>query len=317
MTFPEIYEAIELAQRRIRTLEQELTAFFSAIPDPIFIINREGRLLEVLGGNERNFYNNLEYMKDKPIAELFSEALSNQALDIIENCFITGLVQIMEFELTPQDILENPYQITETRWYEGRVAPVKDEQGTLIAVTWSVINITEKKLLELQLKEAAQTDPLTGLFNRRFLTTSFHKEFANFKRYNTPLCCILLDIDHFKSINDSYGHDKGDLVLKNLAETISSLLREGDIFARYGGEEFMVLLPNTELNSAFHIAQRLRERIAETKIRLDEEDITYTISLGVTKTEDRDVSIEEIIKRSDQALYKSKSDGRNRVTIAD
>lgn len=317
MTFPEIYEAIELAQRRIRTLEQELTAFFSAIPDPIFIINREGRLLEVLGGNERNFYNNLEYMKDKPIAELFSEALSNQALDIIENCFITGLVQIMEFELTPQDILENPYQITETRWYEGRVAPVKGEQGTLIAVTWSVINITEKKLLELQLKEAAQTDPLTGLFNRRFLTTSFHKEFANFKRYNTPLCCILLDIDHFKSINDSYGHDIGDLVLKNLAETISSLLREGDIFARYGGEEFMVLLPNTELNSAFHIAQRLRERIAETKIRLDEEDITYTISLGVTKTEDRDVSIEEIIKRSDQALYKSKSDGRNRVTIAD
>lgn len=153
MTFPEIFEAIELAQQRIRVLQQELTAFFSAIPDPIFIVNREGILLEVLGGNDRKFYNNLEYMKDQPISELFSEALSDQAMAVINACFDCRQVQIIEFKLNPQDILENPYDITETRWYEARVAPVKDDQGEVIAVTWSVINITEKSILNSSLKK--------------------------------------------------------------------------------------------------------------------------------------------------------------------
>jgi diguanylate cyclase (GGDEF)-like protein len=316
MTFPEIFEAIELAQQRIRVLQQELTAFFSAIPDPIFIVNREGILLEVLGGNDRKFYNNLEYMKDQPISELFSEALSDQAMAVINACFDCRQVQIIEFELNPQDILENPYDITETRWYEARVAPVKDDQGEVIAATWSVINITEKKHLEFQLKEAAQTDPLTGLFNRRYLTTAIHKEFANFKRYQTSISCILLDVDHFKSINDNYGHDIGDIVLKRLADTISSLLREGDVFARYGGEEFMVLLPNTELHSAFHIAQRLRETVSKEKVTVEQMNISFTISLGVANAQAFDSHAEDVIKRADQALYQSKAEGRNRVSLA-
>ena len=104
--------------------------------------------------------------------------------------------------------------------------------------------------------------------------------------------------------------------MKRLADMISSLLREGDVFARYGGEEFMVLLPNTELPSAFHIAQRLREIVSKEKVTVEQMNISFTISLGVANAQAFDSHAEDVIKRADQALYQSKAEGRNRVSLA-
>ncbi len=171
-----------------------------------------------------------------------------------------------------------------------------------------------KKIALLQ--QESITDGLTGIKNRRYFEGRLHEEVAYSKRYKLPLSLILLDVDHFKSINDTYGHKAGDEVLKNLSSLIASMVRDSDVVARYGGEEIAIIAPSTPKNEAEFLAERLRSAVEKTTIAVidaTQEVIQVTLSAGVSTlghvVTDRDALVEE----ADHALYEAKNQGRNKV----
>jgi diguanylate cyclase (GGDEF)-like protein len=162
-----------------------------------------------------------------------------------------------------------------------------------------------------KIEELMRTDPLTGLFNRRFLTEHLSRVMSLARRNGWPLSLIICDIDHFKSINDTYGHDTGDTVLREFSRLISETSRKEDIIVRFGGEEFIVVLEHTDIQSALAAGEKLRKVIENTAMM---ENRTVTASFGITAFNNED-SEESLIKRADQGLYKSKEAGRNRCTV--
>ncbi|MBR6162492.1 sensor domain-containing diguanylate cyclase [bacterium] len=166
----------------------------------------------------------------------------------------------------------------------------------------------------------ATLDALTGLNNRRQFEIRLSQEIATTKRKNTPLCAMMIDVDYFKKVNDTYGHNVGDFVLKTVAQLITNEIREYDIPCRYGGEEFFVILPQTTLEEASLVAQRLRKTIENYKINFEDNDtkqvktLKVTISIGVSKYEN-DISAEDFSNNADKALYEAKRNGRNRVIV--
>jgi diguanylate cyclase (GGDEF)-like protein len=162
----------------------------------------------------------------------------------------------------------------------------------------------------------AITDPLTGLFNRRRFSDVLRREFAVTKRYQNTLSCLMVDIDHFKLINDRFGHDAGDVVLKEVAQSLSQNLREVDLPARYGGEEFAILLPHTPKLNAAIVAERIMNRIRLLSLDFRGEHLKITASIGIAATSDVASSEpEELLRLADVALYEAKRAGRDRVVI--
>ncbi|OQW75623.1 MAG: hypothetical protein BVN35_08210 [Proteobacteria bacterium ST_bin11] len=169
-----------------------------------------------------------------------------------------------------------------------------------------------------KLAELASTDPLTGAYNRRYFMDCAHDEFDRAVRYSRVLAVIAIDIDNFKLINDKYGHATGDNVLIALTKTIESSLRPADIFARFGGEEFFLLLPETALEEAGNVAERLLVAIANLQVPADgiADSLAFTVSIGVAERNPHEASIEKLLERADQALYAAKHAGRNCVRRA-
>lgn len=166
-----------------------------------------------------------------------------------------------------------------------------------------------------QVEALANTDPLTGLYNYRFFTEQFKMELELSRRFDSPMSLIILDIDHFKKLNDTYGHPAGDIVLKESAEIFKLNIRDNDILCRYGGEEFMILLPSTGIQEAFKCAERIRRAIQNHKIFLPDyvQPISITVSGGVAcyPTDARDG--EQLIQVADNVLYTAKNKGRNKI----
>lgn len=170
------------------------------------------------------------------------------------------------------------------------------------------------KMLE-QLRKLATTDGLTKLYNSRHFYSQLTKEVDRTIRYNPPLSLLLLDIDHFKRYNDTYGHLEGDKVLVRLAQIIESCLRKLDTAYRYGGEEFTVILPETSAEEAETVAQRIRVTVEEERFfPRPEEEVQVTVSIGVTQYQASE-ELTTFIKRADTAMYASKQEGRNRVMV--
>jgi diguanylate cyclase len=160
------------------------------------------------------------------------------------------------------------------------------------------------------------TDSLTGAFNRRFYSEILKKEWSRYKRYGDNFSCALIDIDYFKKVNDTYGHDVGDQVLVNTVKLISTELRESDFLIRMGGEEFLVFMPKTTEKGAVILAERVRKSIENTSIILSNNESTHiTASVGVSCVIETDTK-EDPSKRADMALYQAKESGRNRVVAA-
>jgi len=187
-------------------------------------------------------------------------------------------------------------------------------EPTLEVGRFSVLNISEQAELERRLKHLAQSDPLTGLANRRYFEEFSDHEFQRALRQKSPLAAIALDIDHFKSVNDTYGHDIVDDVLKALAERCEEILRATDIMARFGGEEFVILLSDTSYEEAFTKAEEIRVALAALAIDLpDGSTLNFTTSFGVASLSEQFNSIDKLLKAADTALYKAKQTGRNKV----
>lgn len=176
--------------------------------------------------------------------------------------------------------------------------------------------IQERKRVEAKLQELATTDELTQIFNRRHFFKLARREFKRAQRYHHPLSIVLMDLDHFKRVNDRHGHPAGDQALRTVATVCQDNLREIDILARYGGEEFILLLPEIGADPARQAAERLRQKIAAESIAIGGQTIAITASLGVASLEeDGEESVGAVLHRADQALYTAKKAGRNRVKI--
>ena len=167
------------------------------------------------------------------------------------------------------------------------------------------------KLIE-DLKQKSIKDSLTGCYNKEETEIFLETFLKNFLRYKTPFSVLMIDIDYFKKINDTYGHLAGDFILKKVAEIMKSLIRDTDICGRFGGEEFIIALPNTKIIGALRLAERIRKTIENTSFDYNGKKIKITLSIGVTSASKND-SIYSLIERADEALYEAKRKGRNRV----
>ncbi len=208
-------------------------------------------------------------------------------------------------------------------WPSGEIRHIKaaaliekDDEGKpefLIGVNWDV---TESREKEEQLRRMATTDDMTKLHNRRYFIELIDREMERSIRYNRPFSLVMFDADKFKVVNDTYGHDVGDMVLKSIASTAKNVLRDVDIIGRLGGEEFAVGLPETDLNGATLLAERLRVALEQAFVELpDGQKVDFTVSLGVAILDDSTTDMNILLKHADLALYAAKENGRNRVEI--
>jgi diguanylate cyclase len=193
------------------------------------------------------------------------------------------------------------------------IFPLRDSNAQITSICITVQDVTEIVTSENKLITMSKTDSLTGICNRRYLEERVKEEFARHKRYMRPLSLIMFDLDFFKKINDTHGHQCGDFILKSVVSTARESLREVDTLARYGGEEFCCVLPETPLSAAFMLSERIRGDVMKQEYRFGDKVIPVTISIGVSAIDENIESTDSLFKNADDALYEAKRTGRNKV----
>lgn len=284
---------------------RERDRFFTLSLDMMCITDFKGRFrhanpacIRFLGWTEQELKNNTWH-------NLFHEEDLQRLGDAVTRLNANQIVKSFETRLKHKD---GTY-----RWISFNALPLREEDTIYVVAR----DITERKQMVDELKHFATVDFLTGADNRRHFMNQGEHEFLRAKRYHHPLSVIMLDIDHFKLINDDHGHAAGDVVLKALAECCRATLRETDIFGRIGGEEFAIVLLETELDHATQTAERLRTALGQELVSTTSGTIRFTVSIGVATMSQPDGNISELLNRADVALYKAKQQGRNRVIVAD
>ncbi|HUW63802.1 MAG TPA: diguanylate cyclase [Spirochaetia bacterium] len=203
--------------------------------------------------------------------------------------------------------------------YQSRLSPLVNRHHQPIGKAVILYDVTQHTWRVDELQTKARIDPLTGIFNRRYLLEFGRQEIEGVKRRGRPVSVVLLDIDHFKVVNDTHGHSAGDLALKNVVRTCAGALRSRDLLGRWGGEEFVIILPGAAPDGALLVAERVRKDMADSPVVLDDSTtINLTASFGVAGVEASgpDTSLEDLLEMADQALYRAKNTGRNRVVLA-
>jgi diguanylate cyclase (GGDEF)-like protein len=198
-------------------------------------------------------------------------------------------------------------------WFRFDFIPMQERDKEPYGQMVIIRDITDRKKIDDKLKMLATTDDLTGLWNRRYFLQAASREFSRAKRYGHYFSLMMIDLDHFKNVNDTFGHYAGDEVLKHVGFMIGKRFREADLAARLGGEEFGIILPDTGLESAYVLSESFRELIAATPCCFEDKEIYFTASIGVTVCSHDTASVEEMLKAADQTLYEAKNLGRNRT----
>lgn len=284
----------------VRATASSKQALVTAIANPPDLI-----LLDVMMP-EMNGYELCRRLREEPITKdipiLFLSAM-NEADAKIKGFVCGG----QDYIAKPFD----PYEVVARVETHLTLRLTKQKLEKVVCELQNVLK--EKEQLVKELEIMAHTDGLTGINNRsRFFSLAEH-EFNGCFRYHHSLSIIMIDIDHFKKLNDTYGHAAGDSVLKATAATIQQGLRKADVLARYGGEEFIVMLPMSPISQVRIVAERIRESVESTPIPFNCQMLTTTISLGVSEMNEDDKKVTEIIERADKALYSAKKSGRNKV----
>jgi diguanylate cyclase (GGDEF)-like protein len=293
---------------------EQIAALLAALPDPAFILTRSGRYAAIFGGTDSRYYHDGSALVGKSVHDVLQPEKAAWFHTQIAIALASRGLHVVEYPLAADDVKgiggAGPM---ETIWFEGRVQPLDYPVLGEDAVLWVASNITASKKLEALLRMQSETDALTGLANRRKLICSLTEHFELFARYKTAVSVLIFDIDHFKSINDQYGHLAGDKAISVTAEVCRRELRAADTPARLGGDEFVVLMPHTGSEQALPISERLRQHIADALQALGTLGDGATISGGLSEMSSGDLSYEDVLKRADDALYRAKRDGRNRI----
>jgi len=295
--------------------------------DPIFMFDPEGQYLYVNSAFAEGVNRRLDEIIHKKIWDVFPKDEADKRFAVVKWVFENGETRIIEVRVPRTD---------GDRYYITTAKPVLNADGTVATVICISKEITERKRMEEELRRAneqlsaqleqieslhetlreqAIRDPLTGLYNLRFLTESIKREIAQASRENGSLSIVLMDIDHFKNFNDTYGHKAGDEVLSELGKMLNAQTRAADIACRYGGEEFMIIMPSAHPTEAFKRAEQWRKSFESTKISNLGKILSATLSAGVATFPDHGSTDDDIWRAADHALYMAKSAGRNRVVI--
>lgn len=230
------------------------------------------------------------------------------------------LEQIPVIILTAEDDLDRKAEILERGASDYVTKPFHEKELLARVRIHTKLKLLQDELREMnaQLEALSVTDALTGLANRRRLMTRLDEEVQRARRYKTPLSVVMIDIDHFKDVNDTHGHAMGDMVLRNIGAMLKASVRTTDLAARYGGEELTLILAHTDGPGAVQVAENLREKFAELEHTLDGVTIRKTVSMGVSSRDGQGEvpTSEDLLKVADEALYRAKQGGRNRVEVA-
>ncbi len=231
------------------------------------------------------------------------------------------LEQIPVIILTAEDDLDRKAEILERGASDYVTKPFHEKELLARVRIHTKLKLLQDELREknAQLEALSITDPLTGLANRRHLMAKLEQEVQRARRYKTPLSVVMIDIDHFKHVNDTYGHAMGDEVLRNIGRMLREGVRTTDLAARYGGEELTLVLPHTDLPAALQVAETLRQKFAGLDHTHDGVAIRKTASMGVAARDGQGEvpGAEELLKHADEALYRAKEGGRNKVVAAE
>jgi len=227
-------------------------------------------------------------------------------------CFFSQKLHHYLFPLKPISSFDSAFKYMQQNCTIG---PLRNEKNDITHLFIAVHDVTETVSFEQKLMELNMMDALTGMNNRRSLELHLKDEVDRHKRHGHPLSLIMFDIDHFKHVNDTYGHQCGDSVLQAIAELIGASIRSEDILARYGGEEFCCILPETPLSAAVPLAERFREAIAGHVFSCQNHRIRLTISLGVSTMGINTATADALLKNADQGLYAAKNRGRNQLEV--
>ena len=201
-------------------------------------------------------------------------------------------------------------------WVIGQASAERDPVGKLVGYVGTITDISARKELESKLEHQAHYDFLTEVYNRGQFMALAERELLRVKRYPAPLSLVAIDLDHFKAINDQYGHDVGDQVLREFSLLCRSKLREQDLMARLGGEEFALLFPQTHAEQAMEVVERMRYAIEASAIKIaGSSGLKYTASFGVTCFRGVNDTVDTLLRRADEALYQAKHEGRNRAVL--
>jgi len=274
---------------------------FEGMRDGVLVLDRLNRVVD---------YN---HTAQKIIKDLSADRIGCPVQDVLQ-AYPNLLNQIL---CDPEKQAElQIFQGDRCYYYNFRIWPIVDRRNQLLGKTIILIDTTEQVMLLEKLRTMATVDSLTGVFNRRHFIELCGKEIDRAKRSGRSISLIIMDLDHFKEINDTYGHEAGDYTLKVVAQTCRNCLRSNDIFGRYGGEEFTICLPETPSDTALEVAERLRRKIAGMTLVVDNTEFKVTASFGVIGVQEtEDVELDDLLKKADRALYRSKEAGRNRVFI--
>ncbi len=295
-----------LGRRQAALPSDLLRTVIDAVPAPIFFKDERGvyigcnRAFEgYIGVSPKEIVGKTVYdLAPKHLADVYQRA-DRELLD-------AGGQQIYEAQVKFKD--GSVHDIV----FHKAVFPKGD--GTLGGVVGAMLDITERKSLETQLEKLATVDPLTGIYNRRSFMKLSAAELSRCRREHQPLSLLVLDVDHFKSINDTYGHAAGDAVLVHMVRAMLVELRQHDIVARAGGEEFYVTLGNTDLGRAEQIAQRMCGALSTGGgVTQGAQRIEVTVSIGVAQCDPERDTVDSVLRRADLAMYEAKRRGRNRV----
>ncbi|MCM2474011.1 diguanylate cyclase [Rhizobium sp. CG5] len=278
------------------------------IPAPIFFKNADGTYLGCNRAFETITGLSSEQIIGSTVHDVAPQLLALKYDEVDRSLIASGGVQIYEAHCSFSD--------GTPRIVSYQKAVMADRQGRPLGIAGTMLDITERKALEAKLIRAAERDPLTDCYNRRKFFEMALALSAEAHAVGRPVTVAVIDIDHFKSVNDRFGHHVGDQVLCRVARHLERQIGDGNVMARAGGEEFFVILPGHTIASAGDILDAARQNIAAYDIACEYASIPVTISLGLAVHDDPSETIWDVLKRADKALYSAKNAGRNRIVIA-
>ncbi len=295
---------------------EEYAAVISALPDMVFVLTESGRYAAIFGGENSDLYHDGSSLKGLTLANVLPEDKANWFKDRIKETLDADCVMVFEYSLSVNDVetVDAKSGPSGEQRFEGRVSPLKSLRYGERAVVWVARNITARHHIEQQLIYQSEVDDLSKTLNRRKFFEHLYDAFYTFKRYHENYCFLMVDIDNFKRINDSYGHSLGDEAIRKVADICKLKIRKTDVIGRLGGDEFGIILKHTAEISPVAFAERLIEAVSNTLLHAELSDTRVSISIGLSHFKDSDEGMEEIYHRADLALYDAKRRGKNRVS---
>lgn len=310
------FKKIDDLINELTDLREQLSAISKVMPDRHFLVDEKGTVLNNFGNAHSELFYGVDNIDQRSVFEFASPDTAAEIQDALDKFLRENRVVTIEVSQMLSEIIKFAPEAVgpeERQWFEIMISPVElkiDEKRTAIC---SIRNITKRKIMEEQLQKLAATDPLTSLYNRRHIMAQLQHCYERYLRYGTHTTILMLDIDLFKQVNDTFGHDVGDLVLIELSSFLKKKLRKLDIIGRLGGEEFLIIMPDSSLAEVESLSNRLITGVSELKIPVNDLSLSFTVSGGLSEITSLDSCVDDFLKRADKGLYHSKENGRNQI----